>query len=113
MQSYRDGKNAFPDGSIIARLAWSLDASPANDAVFGQKQSFVAGAPKNGLQFIVKDAKKYAATGGWGYGQVRRRQVRGSVGARNVLRLPPGHEEPRLRLHALRAVRRDGEAVAS
>ena len=27
----------------------------------------MAGAPKNGVQFMVKDSKKYAATGGWGY----------------------------------------------
>ena len=35
---------------------------------FGHPQSFVAGAPKNGVQFMVKDSKKYASTGGWGYG---------------------------------------------
>jgi hypothetical protein len=29
----------------------------------------VAGPPKNGVQFMVKDAKKYAATGGWGFAQ--------------------------------------------
>jgi hypothetical protein len=27
----------------------------------------VAGAPKNGIQFMVKDSKKYASTGGWGF----------------------------------------------
>ena len=31
--------------------------------------SFVAGHQKNGVQFMVKDSKKYAATGGWGYAQ--------------------------------------------
>lgn len=59
----------FPDGAIIARLAWGLVASEENNRVFDRHQSFVAGAPKNGLQFMVKDSKKYAATGGWGYGQ--------------------------------------------
>jgi hypothetical protein len=29
----------------------------------------VAGHPKNGVQFMVKDAKKYASTGGWKYAQ--------------------------------------------
>src|SRR5262245_34408153 len=29
-------------------------------------QSFVAGQPKNGVQFMVKDSRKYASTGGWG-----------------------------------------------
>jgi hypothetical protein len=36
--------------------------------VFGQAQSFVAG-PATNVQIEVKDSKKYAATGGWGFGQ--------------------------------------------
>lgn len=67
MKTYRDGKLPFPDGAIIARIAWSFDASEENNKTFGQAQSFVAGLPKNGIQFMVKDSKKYAATGGWGY----------------------------------------------
>ncbi len=67
INTYRDGKLPFPDGTIIARLAWSHDASEENNKVFGQTQSFVAGAPKNGVQFMVKDSKKYASTGGWGF----------------------------------------------
>jgi hypothetical protein len=65
--AYRE-KKAFPEGAAIARLAWSLDASEENNKAFGRVQSLVAGAPKNGVQFMVKDSKKYAATGGWGYG---------------------------------------------
>lgn len=68
IKAYRDGKLPFPDGAIIARIAWSYDASEENNKVFGRTQSFVAGAPKNGVQFMVKDSKKYASTGGWGYG---------------------------------------------
>jgi hypothetical protein len=41
--------------------------SDENNMVFGQAQSFVPGAPTN-IQFMVKDSKKYAATGGWGFG---------------------------------------------
>ena len=69
IKAYRDGTLPFPDGTIIARLAWSYDSSQENNKVFGQRQSFVAGAPKNGVQFMVKDSKKYAATGGWGFAQ--------------------------------------------
>jgi hypothetical protein len=29
----------------------------------------VAGHPKNGVQFMVKDSRKHASTGGWGYAQ--------------------------------------------
>ncbi|HSL54451.1 MAG TPA: cytochrome P460 family protein [Pyrinomonadaceae bacterium] len=67
IKAYRDGKLPFPDGAIIARLAWSFDASEENNKVFGREQSFIAGAPKNGVQFMVKDSKKYASTGGWGF----------------------------------------------
>ena len=67
IKAYREGKLPFPDGAIIARLAWSHDASEENNKVFGRAQSFVAGAPKNGVQFMVKDSKKYASTGGWGF----------------------------------------------
>jgi hypothetical protein len=67
IKAYREGTLPFPEGAIIARIAWSFDASEENNKTFGQAQSFVAGAPKNGVQFMVKDSKKYAATGGWGY----------------------------------------------
>ena len=66
IKAYRDGKLPFPDGTIIARLAWSYDSSEENNKVFGSPQSFVAGHPKNGVQFMVKDSRKYATTGGWG-----------------------------------------------
>ena len=59
----------FPDGTVIARLAWSYDSSEENDRSFGRKQSFVAGHPKNGVQFMVKDSRKYGSTGGWLYAQ--------------------------------------------
>ena len=69
IKAYREGKLPFPDGTIIARLAWSYEPSEENNKVFGRRQSFVAGPPKNGVQFMVKDSKKYASTGGWGFAQ--------------------------------------------
>ncbi len=69
IKAYREGTLPFPDGAIIARIAWSYDQSEENNKVFGHPQSFVAGLPKNGVQFMVKDSKKYAATGGWGFAQ--------------------------------------------
>jgi len=68
IEAYREGKLPFPDGTIIARLAWSYVPSEENNKAFGRPQSFVAGTPTN-VQFIVKDSKKYAATGGWGFAQ--------------------------------------------
>ncbi len=71
IKAYREASapSHYPDGAIIARLAWSFDASDENNKTFGRRQSWVAGHPKNGVQFMVKDAKKYASTGGWGYSQ--------------------------------------------
>jgi len=70
MKAYREGKLPFPDGTIIARLAWEYVSSEENNKVFGRAQSFVAGSPTND-QFMVKDSKKYAATGGWGFAQFK------------------------------------------
>jgi|SRR3984957_1419079 len=68
IKAYRENQLPFPDGAIIARLAWSYVPSEENDKVFGRDQSFVAGAATN-VQFIIKDSRKYAATGGWGFAQ--------------------------------------------
>jgi Cytochrome P460 len=67
IKAYREGKLPFPDGTIIARLAWSYDPLEESEKAFGRLQSFVAGPPKNGVQFMVKDSGKYASTGGWGF----------------------------------------------
>lgn len=68
MRAFRDGTRPFPDGAIIARVAWRYEPSAENNAIFGQAQSFVAGIPTN-VQISVKDSRRYADTGGWGYGQ--------------------------------------------
>ena len=70
IKAYRAGKLPFPDGTIIARLAWNYVPSEENNKVFGRPQSFVAGALIN-VQFMVKDSIKYAATGGWGFAQFK------------------------------------------
>ena len=70
IKAYREGRLPFPDGAIIARLAWSYVSSEQNNKVFGRAQSFVAGAPIN-VQFMVKNSVKYATTGGWGFAQFK------------------------------------------
>jgi hypothetical protein len=76
IDAYRRGLPALPDGSIIARLAWDYRHSEENDSAFARAmqvahlerpQSFVAGPAKNGVQFMLKDSRRYAASGGWGY----------------------------------------------
>jgi hypothetical protein len=66
MKAYREGKLPFPEGTIIAALHYRNVPSDENNKVFGQIQSFVPG-PQTNIQFMVKDSKKYSATGGWGF----------------------------------------------
>ena len=69
IKAARKGTLPYPDGSIVARLAWNYDPLAESEKAFGSPQSFVAGPPKNGVQFMIKDSSKYASTGGWGYAQ--------------------------------------------
>ncbi len=70
IKAYREGTIPFPDGAILAATHWTRVASEDNNKVlagpFPGAQSFVVGSPVN-VQFMVKDSKKYAATGGWGF----------------------------------------------
>jgi hypothetical protein len=70
VKAFRAGKVPFPDGAIVVALHWRRVASDADNAVFGLVQAFVAGDPVN-IQVMVKDSKKYAATGGWGFGDFK------------------------------------------
>ena len=67
IKAYREGQLPFPEGAIIASLHYKFVPSAENNKAFGRDQSFVAGAATN-IQFMIKDSKKYAATGGWGFG---------------------------------------------
>lgn len=66
IKAYRAGKLPFPDGAIIAALHYHIVPSEENNKVFGRAQSLVPGGATN-IQFMVKNSKKYAATGGWGF----------------------------------------------
>jgi hypothetical protein len=67
IKAYREGTLPYPDGTIIVALHYGHVPSEENNRVFGDPQSFVPG-PASNTQFMVKDSKKYAATGGWGFG---------------------------------------------
>ena len=82
IKAYREGKLPFPDGTIIAAVHWTNSPSDENNKVFGQAQSFVPGAPTN-TQFMIKDSKKYAATGGWGFGHFNKD---GSLGNETLMK---------------------------
>jgi hypothetical protein len=69
-KAFKEGTIPFPDGSIIAALHWTRVLSDNDSKViagqFPGAESFVIGSAVN-VQFMVKDSKKYAATGGWGF----------------------------------------------
>jgi len=62
IDAYRAGTQPFPDGTVFVKLAWkkrqSSEFEPAT--VPGEATT---------VQVMVKDSKKYAATGGWGFGR--------------------------------------------
>lgn len=62
MTAYRQGARSFPDGAVLAKLSW------AQAPLDGFTAAFVPGAPVR-LEFMVKDARRYAETGGWGFGR--------------------------------------------
>jgi hypothetical protein len=68
INAYRDGKLPYPDRTIIAALHYRHVPSEENNKIFGRAQSFVPGPPTN-IQFMVKDSKKFATTGGWSFSQ--------------------------------------------
>jgi hypothetical protein len=72
IKAYREGILPFPDGAIIAALHWNEDSSDSDNQALalgfpglGLESTF-AGSAVN-VQFMVKDSKKYAASGGWGF----------------------------------------------
>lgn len=62
IEAYRTGTLPFPDGSILVKLAWKHVQSTEF------KSAFVPG-PATTVQVMVKDSKRYTATGGWGFGR--------------------------------------------
>jgi hypothetical protein len=70
IKAFTEGTLPFPDGSIIAAIHWNRVSSEFNNQVldgpFPGAQSYVVASRVN-VQFMVKDSKKYAASGGWGF----------------------------------------------
>jgi hypothetical protein len=75
IKAFKEGTLPFPDGSIVIAQHWSKVSSPDNDKVLAtapmvaglnSPKSFVPGSFIN-MQIMVKDSKKYAASGGWGF----------------------------------------------
>jgi hypothetical protein len=52
----------FPDGTVLVKLAWKHVQSPEFEP------ASIPGAATT-VQVMVKDSRKYAAMGGWGFGR--------------------------------------------
>ena len=55
--------NPWPDGTVFAKVAWQQSAPDAQGVV--KTGAFVQ------VELMVKDAKRYASTEGWGFGRWR------------------------------------------
>jgi Cytochrome P460 len=62
IKAYSEGRLPFPDGAILVKLAWK------HVPLAGAGGAFVSGSATT-VQVMAKDSKKYAATGGWGFGR--------------------------------------------
>jgi hypothetical protein len=62
IKAYRDGVLPFSEGAVLAKLAWKR--IPSSEAA----EAFVPGDATT-TQFMVKDSKRYASSGGWGFGR--------------------------------------------
>ena len=62
MAAYRERTLPFPDGSILVKLAWKRLPSDESEG------AFIPGAATT-VQVMVKDSKKFATSGGWGFGR--------------------------------------------
>src|ERR1700730_2231662 len=92
MKAYREGTRPFPDGAILAKLAWKHVPPAEADGAYVPGHSTT-------VQFIVKDSRKYALSRRLGIRSTHRRQASGRGAAQNLFRLPLGScERPRLRL---------------
>ncbi len=61
-EAYREATLPFPNGTVLAKLAWKHVQSPEFEP------ASIPGAATT-VQIMVKDSKRYAATGGWGFGR--------------------------------------------
>jgi hypothetical protein len=52
----------FPDGTVLVKLAWKRVQSTESPPAYVPGQATT-------VQVMVKDSKKYASTGGWGFGR--------------------------------------------
>jgi hypothetical protein len=68
MKAYRANTLPFPNGTVLVKLAWKHVPLTMPSDLSASPQAYVPGDATT-VQVMVKDAKRYASTGGWGYGR--------------------------------------------
>lgn len=81
IDAYHTGKLPFPDGTVLVKMAWKRVQSPefASATIPGSATT---------VQVMVKDSRKYAATGGMGIWSICKRSAGRRGPAPHVLCLP-------------------------
>jgi hypothetical protein len=113
IDAYKEGVpgngKPFPDGAKMAKVHWTpkkQEAYPGQPIVPGTQHD---------VDFMVKDSKRFADSGGWGWAafeynatsdmfQAGHRRGQSAAGKRREVRVrvPHGGAEPRLRIHGVR-----------
>jgi hypothetical protein len=68
MKAYGKASLPFPDGTILAKVAWKHVPSVEDNAALGEPQAFVPGRTTT-VQVMVKNSQRYVTTGGWDFGR--------------------------------------------
>ena len=100
---------AFPMAQSLQGWLGSTCHSAENNAIFGQAQSFLSRkAPQTFSSVSRIDSKRYASTGGWGFGQFEDGEPATAATRRLLYLLPLPRscaKSRRFGFHALRAVK--------
>jgi hypothetical protein len=93
MEAFRAGVPAdgkpFPDGAKLAKIIWKSKASP--DAPYDVKVPDAVSA----VEFMVKDAKRFPDSGGWGYAVFWRDAASGTYRPGTTTDNPPQRNDAR------------------
>ena len=76
----------FPDGAKMAKLHWN----PTQMATF---PAATVPGPQHDVDFMVKDSKRFADSGGWGWGEFEYEPASDTFRVGNLTDMPPqGHD---------------------
>ncbi len=102
MKAYREGipvnGKAFPDGSKIAKIEWQ--PRKITDAPFSVNTPDTVPGPLTEVEFIEKDAKRFAGSNAWGYAVFKYDAASDTFSPGTLAEKPPQGTTPSAGLHA-------------